>query len=163
MTSDLSGVLEQVLTRRYGAPIVQANTECKNLVWNATEEGRKCVLCKPLEWTTSLRSNCGSLEAIYGKAIGGHLLGDALRVALLSNHGTFSLYSIEELNGQPEVQRANQLSPQTRFFMDAANVWFYGIENDKLIVYDAETDEIDNLGPVDAALDQLLDEWETAK
>jgi hypothetical protein len=47
--------------------------------------------------------------------------------------------------------------------MDAANVWYYGVKDADLWVYDRETDELDNEGPLEDALEALIGEWEVAK
>ncbi len=46
------------------------------------------------------------------------------------------------------------------FFMDASNVWFYGIKGHNLYAFDAETEELDKLGPARRAIDTLIAEWE---
>jgi hypothetical protein len=46
--------------------------------------------------------------------------------------------------------------------MDAANVWFYGVKGDDLFVYDAETAELDHLGPISRELERLLRDWREA-
>ena len=48
------------------------------------------------------------------------------------------------------------------FFMDAYNVYFYGIKRGELYVFDAETDELDSLGPIESALETVMDELESA-
>jgi hypothetical protein len=42
--------------------------------------------------------------------------------------------------------------------MEASNVWFYGVKAGQLYVFDAETDELDRLGPVEPAIETLMDE-----
>jgi hypothetical protein len=39
----------------------------------------------------------------------------------------------------------------------------YGIKAGHLYVFDAETDELDPLGPVEHALETVMDEYESAK
>jgi len=46
--------------------------------------------------------------------------------------------------------------------MDASNVWYYGHKKGELYVFDTETDELDSLGPVESALEALMDQWEDA-
>jgi hypothetical protein len=99
---------------------------------------------------------------IYGDARGGFVIGDSLKLSLLEGPNVFGLHRIEELQGQQEIQRASALDPQIAFFMDSANVWFYGIKAGELFVYDAETAELDSLGPVDSALRTLLLEFDEA-
>lgn len=54
------------------------------------------------------------------------------------------------------------MDPELTFFMDASNVWYYGYKAGNLYVFDVETDEFDLLGPIEPALEQLMDEWEAA-
>lgn len=62
---------------------------------------------------------------------------------------------------QPEVQHALTKDPGINFFMDAYNVWFYGIKGGDLYVFDAEYDELDSLGPIEPALEMVLIEFES--
>ena len=48
------------------------------------------------------------------------------------------------------------------YFMDAANVWFYGHKDGRLFVYDAETDELDDLGELDTGLAQVIEGWQSS-
>ncbi len=47
--------------------------------------------------------------------------------------------------------------------MDEHNVLFYGIKKGQLFVFDAETDELDSLGPIESALETVMDELEAAR
>ena len=49
------------------------------------------------------------------------------------------------------------------FLMEAYNVYFYGIKGGELYVFDAETDELDSLGPIEPALETIMDEFEAAR
>ena len=53
--------------------------------------------------------------------------------------------------------------PAVDYFMDEANVRFYGMKKGQLCVFDAEFDELDSLGPVEPALHTLMDQLETAR
>jgi hypothetical protein len=55
------------------------------------------------------------------------------------------------------------LDPTVAFFMDASNVWFYGHRDGTLFVYDSETDELDDLGPIEAALEKVIADWEASE
>ena len=46
--------------------------------------------------------------------------------------------------------------------MDAANVWYYGVKDGQMWVYDLPFDDLDCLGDVAKVIDELLDEWEAA-
>ena len=96
--------------------------------------------------------------------MGGFLVGipSCAKVAMFSPPQMFGLYQIlDELQARPEVRHANSLDPHIRFFMDSANVWFYGIRDGDLLVYDSVTHELDSLGNVGPALQGLLMEWES--
>jgi hypothetical protein len=54
------------------------------------------------------------------------------------------------------------IDPQVVYFADAANVWYYGLKEDVLYVYDASTEEFDQLGAVEVELSKLLEEWEAS-
>ena len=43
------------------------------------------------------------------------------------------------------------------------NVYFYGIKSGQLYVFDAEMDELDCLGPIESALETVLDELVTSR
>jgi hypothetical protein len=47
--------------------------------------------------------------------------------------------------------------------MEAYNVYFCGIKGGELYVFDAETDELDSLGPIEPALETIMDEFEAAR
>ncbi len=156
------GRIEYALAKRYGPPEEISSASVPELRWNSHEKPRECILFKSLSWDDRLRTKYGVLEKIYGDARGGFLLGDSLKIALLEGPRVFGLYLIEELQSQAEVKRANELDPQIRFFMDSANVWFYGLRDGELFVYDSGTQELDGMGPAQAAIEELLIEFEEA-
>jgi len=119
-------------------------------------------LLKPLAWTDSLRAEYGALEPIYGNARGAFLVKSSLKVATLSGPAEWGLYPIELLREQPEVRFANSIDPDLAFFMDASNVWYYGLKQGQLWCFDAATDELDSCGPVEQALEALIGKWEIA-
>jgi len=82
---------------------------------------------------------------------------------MLTGESVFGLYTTRTLQHQPEVRSANLHDPEVCFFMDSANVWFYGVKDCQLYVYDAETEELDLLGPFEREFEELLRQWETAK
>lgn len=103
------------------------------------------------------------LANLYGDSCGGSLLGGALKLATLVGCHLWGLYDLIELSQQPEVHQAKILVPGAEFFMDASNIWFYGYEDNYLLVYDAELHEIDTLGPLENALDTVFDQWEAVQ
>jgi hypothetical protein len=158
------GAVEMVLAKRYSAPLVVPSEPFTEYRWNDSSEVKQCVLYKELVWDEDLVKRWGALEPIYGNCVGGFLIGipSSMKLAMMRGPKLFGLYLIEELQAQPEVRRANSLDPAVCYFMDAANVWFYGSKEDALYVYDSATDELDSLGPIGSGLDQLLADWEQA-
>jgi hypothetical protein len=152
----MSGLIEYVLIERFGLPVTAAAETGVEHRWNAGDERRESVLFLPLVWNDLRRHQYGQLESIYGDAMGGFLLGDALKVSLLEGPPIFGLFFIDELHDQPAVRRAHELDPEICFFMDSANVWFYGVKGDELFSYDAEIDELNALGSVRSAFSDLI-------
>ncbi len=159
----MAGLIENVLTERFGLPTILPSELGAEHRWNTDEEGLECILFEPLVWDERLRCKHGILEALYGDAKGGFLLGDTLKVSLLEGPRVFGLYLIDELRSQPDVRRAHELDREICFFMDSANVWFYGLKAGELFVYDSGTRELNDLGPVQPAMQQVLIEFEEAE
>ena len=145
---------------RYGPPQVVSSGQSLEHRWNADDECRSSVLYVDREVQDSERAIQEEFRFLYGDYFGGFVIGNSLKLATLGNKHVFGLYTVEELQGQPEVERALAISPGIRFFMDAANVWFYGHKSGQLYVYDAETEELEDMGDIELALNVLLDEWE---
>jgi hypothetical protein len=102
----------------------------------------------------------GNLHAIYGDAVGGSLLRGSLKVSMLEGRKVFGLYEIKELQANPRVRHANSLDPAVVFFMDASNVWYYGLKEGDLYAFDAEFEELDCLGNPNLQMTELLERWE---
>jgi hypothetical protein len=64
--------------------------------------------------------------------------------------------------GSGEQVSVLELDPELSFFMDASNVCFYGHKQGRLFVYDAPFDELDDIGPIESALEELIERWEAA-
>jgi len=156
----MSGIMEEILTQRYGAPSVVATDELREYRWNQDNEPLSCVLYKALSPSAIRRPDTDVCSRIYGDVLGGFLYLDSLRLAMRAGPVVYGLYDIQSLWSQPEVRDANRMDPAIRFFMDAANVWFYGIKGDDVYVYDAEMAELTRLGVVVEAFQRVLDEWE---
>lgn len=154
---------EHLLTERYGEPVVTSQARFLEYRWKTDVTSRQSVLYKPLFWTDAMRRQYGALEQVYCDVVGGLLLGGSIKLATLRGPELYGLYPIEEFWRQPEVQAALQHDPSLCFFMDSANVWFYGVKGDQLHLYDSETYELEQLGPVVPALESLLAQWEEAK
>ena len=159
----MTHALEDLLTLQYGPAKLIRSEALAEQRWNVGEKLRECTLFKTLSWDDQLRRKYGVLEKLYGDNKGGFLLGDSLKVALIEGPGVFGLYLIDELQSQEAVMRAFALDPEVCFFMDAANVWFYGLKNDDLFVFDSGTDELAALGPFETALQRVLIEFEEAQ
>jgi hypothetical protein len=156
------GIVEQVLRNRYGEPIVITSTESVEYRWNTNVEADSSTLYKRVEPCGELQERFWRLRSFYGDAVGGFLVGDSLKVSTLDERKVFGLHYIDELLARPEVRHANSLDPDICFFMDASNVWFYGIKESQLYVYDAEFEELDCLGDMQSSLEELIDQWEKA-
>lgn len=158
----MTGLLEELLVSLFGEPrVLQAGPLCEYR-WRSGRTGAESILLKPRAWSHGLLDLHGELAAVYGDAVGGSLVDGSLKVAMLGGYELEWLYSIDELCSQPEVKDALSLDDGVSFFMDAANVWFYGIRRGELCVYDSETGELDELGPVPEELVTVVRQWEEA-
>ena len=115
------------------------------------------------KWPGELQMRFGPLKEIYGNAFGGFVVGDSLKVAVLLPRTVYGLWNIDDLRMHPRVQHATARDPAIDYFMDEANVLFYGIKAGELYVFDSETDELDSLGPIEQALETLMDEVDSAR
>lgn len=158
----MTGMIEYALAQRYGPSEELSSESGPEQRWNSDERPLECILYKSLSWDDRLRTKYGVLEKLYGDARGGFLLGDSLKISLVEGPRVFGLYLIEELQSQAEVRRANELDSQICFFMDSANVWFYGLKDGELFVYDSGTQELGGLGPAQTTIQKLLIEFEEA-
>lgn len=155
------GILEETLTRTFGEPRIFSSQALLEFRWNTSEEEScQSVLYKCLDQYHGSPNSLDHFSYLYGDALGGTMVGDSLKVAMLDGPEVFGLYSIDELQFQKEVRLASRLDGKIDFFMDASNMWFYGIKARELYVYDAETHELDMLGPIALALEQLILEWQ---
>lgn len=162
MNSNVLGILERVLIHRYGQPDRTSAEGMRAMIW-AADTVFASVLYYAVDWTRPPASEFRQHEQLYGACCGGMLVGDSLKVAMVSSEKLFGIYDIGTLVAQPEVKRAMALDAEVEFFMDAANVWYYGHKCGRLFVYDAPSDELDDLGPLESALDEVIAEWQTAK
>jgi hypothetical protein len=152
------GILEKVLTRRYGQPITSIRHGMDARLWNTHNPDDEAVLYLGMKWTGLLQTRFSSLRGIYGDSCGGYLIKNALKAAILLPRKVYGVWNIDDLQMQPEVQQAVVMDPAIDYFMEASNVWFYGVKAGQLYVFDSETDELDRLGPVEPALETLMDE-----
>jgi hypothetical protein len=154
-------MIERILNRRYGAPTPSIKSPYVQLTWHAKHEDDSCKLY----FDGRLRKKGHpylSVKEIYGDAIGGFLIGDSLKIASLCPQEIYGLWPIDELRTLPVIEHAAVMDPRVDYFMDASNVWYYGVKRGELYVFDTAYDELDSLGPVEPALEELMDEWEAA-
>jgi hypothetical protein len=158
-----AGLLERILTCRYGEPTISTRHGLPARCWNLGDPDYSSALYTGMKWSGPLGTRYASLKDIYGDVFGGFLIINTLKVAMLSPHKVWGLWNIDEFRMQPEVRHALARNPNIDFFMDQDMVLFYGIKKEQLFVFDAETDELDSLGPVEPALETVLDELEAAR
>ncbi len=157
-----TGLLEKILVRRYGRPKFSVDGALIQQCWNVDETDNSSVLYVGMKWEGRLGTRFASLKKIYGDAFGGFLVGDSLKIAVLLPRKIWGLWRIDELQMLPPVRKALAMDPAIDFFMDAANVEYYGHKAGELYVFDTVTDELDSLGPIESALETLMDQWEEA-
>jgi hypothetical protein len=156
------GLLEKILIRRYGQPISCVRDGMVARCWNSGDLDNEALLYMGMKWDGRVGLRFASLSDIYGDSFGGILIKNVLRVAMLSPRQLFAVWNIEELRMLPPVREALAIDPAIDFFMDAANVEYFGHKAGELYVFDTETDELDCLGPIEPALEALMDQWEEA-
>ena len=152
-------MIHDILTRRYGRPVVVEDGGFLEHRWCTDDGAAKFALLMGRPETPLLPDYHGELSHIYGQSVGGFLVSDSLKIAALTTQEAYGLYSITALRTHPEVQLALAIDPHVHFFMDAANTWFYGEKGGHLFVFDRETRELDDLGESEQAIEVLLDEW----
>ena len=157
-----TGVLERVLTRRYGPAITCQMDGREARCWKPDEWDYDAVLYVGMQWHGRLGTRFASLKEIYGDACGGYLKKNLLKVALLLPRKIYGVWRIDDLHKLPPIRLALELDPSIVFFMDSANVWYYGHKAGELYVFDTQTDELDSLGPIERVLETLMDQWEVA-
>jgi hypothetical protein len=162
MTTNQTGLLEKVLTCRYGAPECEPNNGMIAKYWRRGD-AHASILYFDSNSEKHAQAEVTVHSVLYGDCCGGKLIGGALKIATLRDCNVWDLYNLCELSRQPEVLRARTLLVDVEYFMDAANVWFYGHRNGHLYVYDSAADEVYELGTLEHALSIILDEWEAVK
>lgn len=155
-----TSVLAAVLNGRYGEPSVVTEPDWVQYRWCVGTLRSRSVLYKARWSRPTVLDRYPELKQIYGEFHGGLLIEGALKIALLTPDEIFGLYRLNDLHTQPEVTRALTINPSVCFFMDSANVWFYGVTQTEMYVYDSMTGELVSLGEVVGALQTLLAEWE---
>jgi hypothetical protein len=158
----MSGIIEEILIRRFGQPKMVVTNSFTARTWNVDNEPRRCELYYGLEWEAKWRSPHHQLKSLYGDSFAGLLLRDSLKIASFIEQEIWAVYRIDELQARPEVQRALTRDPTIDYFMDASNVWFYGYKNEALYCYDATFDELDCLGQAEPAINDVITQWLSA-
>jgi hypothetical protein len=162
MSTDELGILERVLVRLYGQPDETYIQGMRAKIWGGPKASLS-ELYYSADWTRPPASDFRVHQQIYGACCGGTLVDDSLKVAMPSSKKLFGIYNLHELGERMEVKRAMELDPDLAFFMAASNVWYYGHKCGRLFVYDAPFDELDDLGPIESALEEVIERWEAAK
>jgi hypothetical protein len=158
----MSGLFHRILNNRYGIPNVISSEGFLTNQWNAQDERKSCILYLGMNWESQNEDFKGLYKNLYGDTFGGFMVGDSLKIATVGEVKIYGLYTIDKLQSQPEIVQAKTIDSAIHFFMDSANVWFYGHKNGYLYVYDAETEELDQLGLIEAEIEKLLIQWEEA-
>ncbi len=161
MKTNELGILERILMRRYGEPELNDKKGTLQKIWRA---GTLFVsnLYYSADWSKPPASHFRVHQHIYGASCGGTLVDGSLKIAMPSYDTRFEIYNLRELSERPEVQRALELDPDLAFFMDSANVWYYGHKDGKLFVYDAPFDELYERGDLESELEEVIAEKEAA-
>jgi hypothetical protein len=153
-----AGILERVLTRRYGQPVLSIMDGLAAKCWNPDEFDYASVLYLGMKWHGEVGARFSSLRGIYGGSCGGYLIKNALRAAILLPKNVYGVWNIDDLRMQPALQHAIVMDPTIDYFMESSNVWFYGHKAGELYVFDSEYDELDCLGPIESALENVFND-----
>jgi hypothetical protein len=157
----MNGLVASVLTDLFAAPAPAAGPDPDEdpLTWFTWSPGNPDRSSRLYTSTAPTTRTPDALRACYGDFGGGFLVGGSLKMAAIDGRDVHGLYRVEELAAQPELREVRVKRPELCFFLDAANVWFYGIEGGSLVAFDAELGELTELGDPAAALPDLLMEW----
>lgn len=156
---EMKSVIETLLIKKYGMPEIVNAPNYIEYWWNRDDESKSSVLYVDYNIDESELIRNRKCQNIYGKYCGGFIIGDSLKIATLSGIKIYGLYSLGELQGQLELCKIYDRYPKITFFMDAANVWFYGFQDNSLFVYDLDTDELDEIDELESGLEAVIDEW----
>jgi hypothetical protein len=154
--------LKKFFIHRYGAPTPSIKSPYVQLTWHTKHEEDSCKLY----FDGRLRKKGHpylSVKEIYGDSVGGFLIGGSLKIASLCPQEIYGLWPIDELRTLDVIEHAAVMDPRVDYFMDSANVWYYGVRKGELYVFDTAFDELDSLGPIEQALEALMNEKESIR
>ncbi len=162
----MSGIIEATVNRHCGVPSVVVGESQEEWRWDYDDERKRSVLYKPK--ITRLRAELSAglgadLDRLYGGIVGGSLLGGALKIATLGGGRIYGLYRLPELVNQVEVEQALAQDAGVRFFMDAANEWYFGVKDGNLYVYEADSGELECVGLLAPAFEEVFLDWKQAQ
>lgn len=156
-------MIHEVVARRFGSPSVVETIDFIEHRWNEHEPDRKCVLLMDdLRPELARSAFAPEIADVYGHVVGGFLVGTSMKIATLTSKKVYGLYRIGDLQELPIVRYAAHLDPEIHFFMDSANVWYYGVKAGHLFCFDRATSELDDLGDFAVAMEELMGSWEEA-
>ena len=161
MKTNELGILERILMRRYGHPDETYEAGMLRKIWKAGTPSFS-DLYYSADWTKPPASDFRVHQPIYGTSCGGTLVGDSVKVSMPSFKKVFGVGHLHTFVERPEVQRALELDPELAFFMDASGVQYYGHKEGRLFEYDAAFDELNDLGPIESAIEEIVERWEAA-
>src|SRR2546427_11362703 len=100
----MAGILEAILTRRYGKPETAVRHTFQTRVWNSRSERDSCELYWGMEWDHGSLQKCQADRKVNGDAFGGSLVGASLKVATLAGAHVYETYQIEESQSHKNVR-----------------------------------------------------------
>ena len=101
-----TGLLERILVRRYGQPIMSSRRGLNARCWNPDDFDYASVLYIGMKWGSRLGTRFGSLKKIYGDAFGGFLIKNLLKVTMLLPRKIDGVWSMGDFQLLPPVRKA---------------------------------------------------------
>ncbi len=155
-----AGILEKVMTRRYGQPTMSIRRGLPARCWNLDRPDESAALYVGMKWNSEAGARYASLKPIYGNLFGGFLIKDTLKVSILMPQEVYGVMNITYLRNIPEVRHAMARDPAIDYFMHEHGIKYFGLKRGEFYEYDIETDELDCLGPIEQALNTILEDWD---
>jgi len=152
----MTGIIEQYLCNRLGHWVEEVEQgELVMRRWLPKED----PMTSRLFYKSPEGVAVPALQRVYGSAHAGILAGRALKLAAFGPPVPFGVPEAVGYRRAPELANVFETSRNLVFFMDAANVYFYGMSDGMVVQYDAETDELDDSGPPESAIPTIIDSW----